>query len=456
MSTATATAIQRLAAIVGEAQVTARPDELAPYAADGVAPGAVVRPGTADEVAEVVRFAAAERLGLIPCAGRTKLGIGNPAQRYDLALDVSRLNRILAYDPGDLTLSVEAGIGIRPLLDTLAEKKQFLPLLVPFLDRATIGGILASNSTSPLRQFYGTERDWLLGLEFVTGEGARAKSGGRVVKNVAGYDLHKLLVGSLGTLGVITAANFRTFPLPRAQATLLAAFVHPAGALHLRRTVAQSPLQPHAFEVLSPHASTLLLSGMDIHRAGRWVAAIASGGHDSVVERHRRDLRELASRAGAEELDEFVGDTEEKRALWSNLREFPQLMLRASAAPTILKLSLPPSQLSIVLDQAQRLTDELQMPSALLVRAVGLIYVALLPVRSDAGAVALLSAASVKLCETAERAGGTAMIELCPTELKRSIKLWWPPRGDLDLMQRIKQAFDPHGVLSPGRFVGGL
>ncbi len=125
---------------------------------------------------------------------------------------MTRLNKVIAYDPGDLTLSVEAGVPLAKLAQVLAEHRQFLPLAVPFVNRTTIGGLIASGVDSPLRQFYGTARDFLLGMEFVTGEGVAAKSGGRVVKNVTGYDIHKLMIGALGTLGVITRVNFKTFP----------------------------------------------------------------------------------------------------------------------------------------------------------------------------------------------------------------------------------------------------
>ena len=153
-------------------------------------------------------------MSIVACGARSKLAIGSPPSRYDVALDLTRLDRVMAYDPDDLTLSVEAGVPLRTLAQTLAEHQQFLPLAVPFLDQTTMGGLIASGVDSPLRQFYGTARDFLLGMEFVTGEGVAAKSGGRVVKNVAGYDLHKVMIGALGTLGVITRVNFKTFPMP--------------------------------------------------------------------------------------------------------------------------------------------------------------------------------------------------------------------------------------------------
>src|SRR5690242_2151884 len=147
-----------------------------------------------------------------------------PPSRYDLAVDMNRLDHVISYDPGDLTLSVESGITVAKLAAALAEHNQFLPLEVPFYDRATIGGTLSSGVDSPLRQLYGTPRDFVLGMEFVTGEGALAKSGGRVVKNVTGYDLHKLMLGAIGSLGIITRINFKTFPLPSATATFIASF----------------------------------------------------------------------------------------------------------------------------------------------------------------------------------------------------------------------------------------
>ena len=141
-----------------------------------------------------------------------------PPRQYDLALDLSRMNRILACEPRDLTLGVEPGVTCAVLARELRQKGQFLPIAPPFGDRATLGGMVAAGADSPLRYGYGATRDFLLGVEFVTGEGLVSKSGGRVVKNVTGYDLHKLFVGSLGTLGIITRLNFRTFPLPPRQA----------------------------------------------------------------------------------------------------------------------------------------------------------------------------------------------------------------------------------------------
>src|SRR5712671_5735849 len=245
--------VTRLEEIVGGAYVLTDSVELSARQVDGKHPSAVVQPAEVAQVAEILRFAAAEKLAAIPSGGCTKLRIGSPPARYDIALDLSRMNRVLAYDPRDLTLGVEPGVRIEDLLRVLGEQNQFLPLAVPFADRATVGGIVAANSSSPLRHFYGGVRDFCLGMEFVTGDGVISKGGGRVVKNVTGYDLHKLLIGSLGTLAVITRLNFRTFPSVIAGSRgFVASFSNPQGALALRRAILQSPLTPLTLDILSP------------------------------------------------------------------------------------------------------------------------------------------------------------------------------------------------------------
>jgi glycolate oxidase FAD binding subunit len=210
MSTGSRTVASRLPDIVGPGHAINDPAQLAFYEIDGVMPGAAVRPGSREEIVEVVKFAAAENLAVIASGARTKLGIGLAPRRYDIALDMTRMDRVIAYDPADLTLSVEAGHSLQKLLGILGDHRQFLPLFVPYFNRTTIGGTIASGVDSPLRQFYGTARDYVLGMEYVTGEGVLAKTGGRVVKNVTGYDLHKLMIGALGTLGVMVSVNFKT------------------------------------------------------------------------------------------------------------------------------------------------------------------------------------------------------------------------------------------------------
>src|SRR5882672_8656319 len=247
----------RLESLIGSSRMSTDAAARACYAVDESLPPAVAKPTSAKEVAEIVRFAALEKLALIPCGNRTKLAIGMPPSPYDIALDMTALNQIPHHDPGDLTVSAEAGIPLAKLNSVLSEHKQFLPLLVPWYSLSTIGGTIASGIDSPLRQFYGTARDFLIGAEFVDGSGHLCKSGGRVVKNVTGYDLHKLLIGSLGTLAVITRLNFRTFPSPIASRGFVASFPSAEGALALRRAIAGSSLTPLTLDIVSPELAQI-------------------------------------------------------------------------------------------------------------------------------------------------------------------------------------------------------
>lgn len=453
--------LTRLEELVGSARVVSDAATLAGYEIDGLRPAAAVSPGSAAEVAEVVRFAAAERLALIAAGGRTKLGIGAPPRRYDLALDLTRLNRVLAYDPGDLTLGVEPGIRFSELTAVLAEKKQFLPLAPPFADRATLGGIVSSHSSTPLRHAYGTPRDYVLGMEFVTGEGVASKSGGRVVKNVTGYDLHKLLIGAFGTLAVITRINFRTFPLPPAQTTFVAFFPGAEQALEFCRAIAESPLQPRLVEVVEPQAARILSSGAAETGgprlpAGLWSVAVAAAGSPGVVARHAKELLRIAQHLRAAG---FVELTEpESSVLLGRICEFPKHLLEQSPAATIFRISVLPTGMRSLLERAREIAERNQLSWAGLVRASGIVFVALLPAESGSAALPRLARAATALMQSSvsPEIGGRPMIEWCPTALKREVSVWGPPRDDLVLMQRLKKVFDPHGILCPGRFVGGV
>ncbi len=307
--TATANLASRLESVLGAHRIIAAEAELREYAIDGMVPGAIVRPASAQEAAEVARFAIAEKLAIVASGSRSKLDLGMPPARYDLALDMSSLNDIAHFDPGDLTLSVDAGMPLRQLAKVLAEKGQFLPLAVPCYETSTVAGALASGIDSILRNQYGTPRDFLIGAEFVDGKGTLCKSGGRVVKNVTGYDLHKLLIGSLGTLAVITRLNFRTFALPQAHGGHLACFSNSEGASAYRDAIEKSGLPLSNVETLSPEMvarTAAVLRETNAELAGRldpakWCVYSSFEGNEAVVPRIARDLLKLANEASADD-----------------------------------------------------------------------------------------------------------------------------------------------------------
>jgi glycolate oxidase FAD binding subunit len=426
----------------GAENTVASADELAGYEVDGMRPAAAVFAKSSEEIADLLKFAASEKLAVIPCGARTKLGIGMPPARYDIALDLSRMNRVLAYEPRDLTLGVEPGMR--------------------FFQRATIGGILAADSASPLRHSYGGPRDFVLGLEFVTGDGVIAKSGGRVVKNVSGYDLHKLLIGSLGTLAVITRANFKAFPTPPEQVVFVAAFDDASAALEFCKTLTRSPLNALQMDVISPEAAQIFSARSDAEialPAQRWCAVVSAAGNARVVERHRRELPAIAEQANASGLV-ALGDTIQSMkvaaALLGRVRELPGLTLNVNAAATIFRIAALPSMMAALAQRLNALAKEHGMSAALVIRPHGLIYFTILPKASDSTTFGKLAKFADAVFRGTDELGAKARIEFAPTELKRAVNVWGPSRPDFELMRRVKKVFDAQNVLSPGRFAGGI
>ena len=458
MSRPTPSALSRLEEIFSADQILSDSSALAARQVDRLRPSAVVQPTETSQVAEMVRFASSEKLALIPSGGCSKLGIGAPPERYDVALDLSRMNRVLAYDPDDLTLGVEPGMRVSELHGALQSQKQFLPLTVPFSARATIGGIVASNSNSPLRHFYGGIRDYCLGMEFVTGDGVISKSGGRVVKNVTGYDLHKLLIGSLGTLAVITRVNFRTFPILPAQRTFVASFMDPESAFGFCRTIGKSVLTPQIVEVVSPMAAALLTSpgmsgGFD---TARWSVAMMAAGPSAVVDRYSNELGGFASAANATEFA-ALSDAEMSSAI-AGIAEFPKLVLDAAPAAAIFRISVLPTAMPSLTARLTEVAARNRLGLATVTRASGFLYAAFLPREGNA---ALFENPAKTAQEVFEACGepeinARAMMEWCPAEVKMTTGVWGPSRPGFELMRRIKNVFDPQKVLSPGRFAGGI
>jgi glycolate oxidase FAD binding subunit len=459
--TATTSVAARLEHLIGAAHVNSSAEFCEKYSIDGVVPGAVAAPSSAAEVAEIVRFARAEKLALVACGHRTKLSSGMPPQRYDFAVDMTGLQEVAYYDPADLTLSIDAGIGLAQLAEVLARQNQFVPLAVPFFEDCTVGGTIASGISSALRPGYGSARDFLLGAEFVNGTGALTKSGGRVVKNVTGYDLHKLLIGSLGTLAVITRLNFRTFPLPHGYGRLCIAFSSVESILRFRAMVATSPLTPSSFEIIDPQASQLLLeSRKDRNPAPPswfapklWHVFVGFEGTEPILRRYSSDLAQYAEQSGAANwnlLDETAA-----KLIGKDLQEFPGFLASASPAATIFKLSalpvLPPDIVTLCSGAERR-----AIPCCVFANNSGPLYFALQPAKLDDAAILSFAEISAEVFEFAAAHRAQASIPFAPTELKRRVNVWGPTREDADLMRRVKNAFDPDNIFAPGRFAAGI
>jgi glycolate oxidase FAD binding subunit len=452
----------RLTDLVGPTRVIADAASLAACEVDSRTPSAILQPNSAAEIAEILRFASAERLAVIPLGGRTHLGIGMPPRHYDLALDLSRMNKILVCEPRDLTLGIESGVTCADLACELQQKGQFLPIAPPFGDRATLGGMVAAGVDSPLRYGYGATRDFLLGVEFITGEGLVSKSGGRVVKNVTGYDLHKLFVGSLGTLGIVTRLNFRTFPLPPRRQMFATTFDAPSRAFEFCRLLVNSPLDPKVLEVFDPATAALFQArGVDFLPSGSWLVAIEAAGHESVLARHERDLASISREAGAAG---FISLQESQRdRLFACLSEFNSIALAANRSAVIFRVPILPSAMPNLLEKIRSLADDYNddhgFTCAILVRALGVIYVALLspeqsPVESNTRSALISCSRSMVALFISQ--GALPAIERCPLDVKAALDVWPPPGPENEIAQRLKRVFDPREILSPGRFRGGI
>ncbi len=422
MKTQAAADWTELAGIVGAENLRpAAPSD----AIDGVAASKVIEPGSAEELAQVLRWANAADMAVIPRGSGTKLAWGNRPRRADLILSTARLGRVLEHASADMTATVEAGCTVERFQKTLAEHGQRLALDPLWPARATIGGILATNDSGALRVRFGALRDLIIGITLALPDGTLAKSGGKVVKNVAGYDLPKLATGSLGTLGVITQAIFRLHPLPRETRTI--SFSAPGfealGKLLL--AVLDSRL---AFTGLQLRAQSTDMPRLDVRFEG------TSAGIDA----QEQQMAHVAT---------SVTPANAPAEIWT-ARE----TLWQGAEPAIVaKFSVLPVHLSMFCGLVQRISQSPAMVWKIVAQSIGVGQVRL----EGPNVGALLSAASSLRAELAGL-GGTLVILQCPPEMKSRLDAWGPAGDAQPLMQRVKEQLDPAGILNPGRFVGGI
>jgi glycolate oxidase FAD binding subunit len=466
--TAHANLAARLESLIAPSRVVADPAVCAEYAVDEMQPAAVAKPASAEEAAEIVRFAALENVALIPCGNRTKLGIGMPPACYDLALDMTGLNQIAHYDPGDLTLSVDTGTNFNEFAVPLYNQKQFLPLSVPFYFESTIGGIIASGVDCGLRHSCGTARDFLIGAEFIDGTGKLCKSGDRAVKNVTGYDLHKLLIGSLGTLAVITRLNFRTFPAAPSSRGFIASFRTAEDALVFQKMIVESPHSLASIELLSPQ---LMQQFLDAEKnspeppaaplAGKvpanfWHLCLSVEGTPEVCERCARDLKRLINQTTARN-PQFTELSENEAAdFWHYIGQAIPFLLEASPAAAIFKIVQLPARLGSLFIQLGAIAERAAVPHCLMARACGVVYFAMLPDTQNADSLRRLIEAASAIFQICVREGASSTIPWSPVELKRAINIWGPDLPDANLMRGLKSAFDPQNIFAPGRLLGGI
>lgn len=383
----------------------------------------LVYPNNKEELAAVVGKAFEKKWPLLICGSGSKLSWGGLVEGAKVVVSSDRLHRLIEHAVGDLTVTVEAGMKFAELQQILAKTGQFLPLDPAYPEKATIGGIVATADAGSLRQRYRGVRDLLLGISFVRADGKIAKGGGRVVKNVAGYDLMKLLTGSYGTLGVITEVTLRTYPLPEASAT--AVLVGETDAIFKAgKTLLSSALTPVAFDLLSPQLVEKLNLGKGMGLMVRFQTVTES------VKQQSDRLLELAEKLGLSANLSGYNEAE----LWQRLKQ--QMWENVGESEVVCKIGVIPTEAAATLNKLES--------------GIGLIHagVGLGVLRFDSISIDRL----LEMRHWCEERGGFLTILSAPVEIKQNLDVWGYNGSGVDLMRQIKRQFDSQNILNPQGF----
>jgi glycolate oxidase FAD binding subunit len=374
----------------------------------------MTEPTTPRELADVLQSAAGRKQRIKVGGHFSKRLMAGPNDALaQLTLSTAKLDRVLRYEPSDLTISVEAGMPYRKLQRVLAANRQMIPLDPSFPDQSTIGGIVAANISGPRRRQYGTARDLVIGMQFATLNGRLVQSGGMVVKNVAGLDMAKLLIGSFGTLGVVTVVNFKVIPTPPAERTFRIEFSTLAEAIAARDQLIRGPIQPGAVDLLNP-----VLSAENGFRG--WSLLLWFGGNEALMERCEREVMALGpALTGAE-------------SAWEDIRNLTPRFLEKFSDGAVVRISSLIGEVAAVL-------EELPVP-AIARAGTGVTYAYFH--RGEAAAKWLAQAAPH---------GRHAVIEFASEAARLQYDLWPSPGSDFAMMKKIKHLFDPDSLLNRGR-----
>ncbi len=398
---------------------------------------ATLRPAHVDDLCQTVREQVALGNAIYPQGGRTALDYGGVPRRPGVAVDTTGINRLIDYPYADMTITVEAGMTLSALRAILAEQRQRVLVDAPDPDKATLGGIYATNTSGPRRYSAGRPRDLIIGISFVTSLGVVVKGGGRVVKNVAGYDFPKLLTGSMGTLGIITQLTLKVRPMPEASAIVWVPFWNPKNLADTVDQLNKSATRPSALELLNGSAARTVGQGLGLPTGQ---AILAVGYEDNAVS-VRWQLDRLKAELGRDDIAVLEG--EDAQPLWQALTDFQAARL----GPVSFVANIRPSSVASYVEalDPERWSVQAHAGNGI-VRAHAL----------GEWSIATMTQQIEKFQGLACQDGGNVILAHCPTEWKKNLPVWGKPRGDWSIAERVKAALDPHAAMNPGRFVGQI
>ena len=407
-------------------------------AIDGIVPPVVVSPRSADELSRLLSLANKDGLAVAPRGGGTQLALGNRIGRLDVIADMSALNRVVQHNAADLTLVVEAGITLAALRAALAVEGQFLPLDAPLPERATIGGTLAAGASGPLKWQYGSARDLVIGMKVAQTDGRITQSGGNVVKNVSGYDMARLHVGGLGTLGIITEVSFKLTPMPRHETTLLAHFDSAAACLTAALGIFNSGVMPIALTAFNRRTAQHALS--ESGSGSEYALAVRLGGRPRTLRRMENEaffiIREQT--ANVDRLKDEAGE------LWARIADFGHSDGEESIMSA--RIAVLPNRM---VNAIQTLSHRQE---AAIVAQPGYGMMNAHWFDKDAS----LGESVLHARQYVHSIGGSLIVERAPLAAKDSLDVWDYTGESLEVMQSLKTQYDPNGILNPNRFTGGI
>ena len=418
------------------------------YSIDGIRPRCAVFPDTTEKVSEIMKLASKDRLSVIPGGSGTKLHIGNIPLSFDILLSLKKLNKMLYYNPDDLVAACEAGMKVSAFNSEVTGNGLWLPIDPPFADLCTLGGVTASDSNGMLRQRYGKVKNMITGMKMVFPDGSIVKTGSRLVKNSAGYNLSRLLAGSYGTLGIITEINIKLEPKYESRKSAVLGFDDLSDFTGFAGKVRESFLIPSYIECVSTSfADAVDNAELKKFRENKYMCLIGFEGFAAAVDWQMEQIKKM----GAENNCRRADYTEETaNALSSGIRDFPSLF----SGSLIIKTGVPVSEFKGVINEITGVIQDSDVENITLSHfGSGVIY-SIIPLEENISEDTIAGLIK-RIMDCSDGTDGSALVERVRLNVKKSVSVWGKT-DNITIMKKIKEQFDPQNLLSPGRFAGGI